>query len=31
MSEVAKLIPEANSLSRLDKFRLIQLLAEELT
>jgi hypothetical protein len=30
MSVLAKLIPEAKSLSRVDKLRLIQLLAEEL-
>jgi len=30
MSELAELIPEAKSLSRVDKLRLIQLLAEEL-
>jgi hypothetical protein len=30
MSELAELIPEAKSLSRMDKLRLIQLLAEEL-
>ena len=30
MSELAELIPDAKSLSRVDKLRLIQLLAEEL-
>ena len=30
MSALAELIPEAKSLSRIDKLRLIQLLAEEL-
>lgn len=30
MSDLAELIPEAKSLSRVDKLRLIQILAEEL-